>query len=163
MTRTTLQRIFVFIATISLLAMATAGIARGAKLPANESDEAAKAQAIKNDDEFNKAVKTKDRAALEHLLADDLSWIARGDRLDKAQVIADVLSENLHFKAFAHDNVVVKIFDNTAIMTGHSTSVLEYKGKLFNAPRLFTSVYMNLNGQWQLVAHQVSEIDPGKK
>lgn len=44
------------------------------------------------------------------------------------------------------DSIQVKIFDNTAVVTGYSTSVLEYKGKLFTAPRLFTSVCMNLNG-----------------
>jgi len=130
--------------------------------PGEKSDETAEAAALKVDEEFNKAVRTKDRAALERVLADDLSWVARGDRLNKSQVIADVLSENLHFKALTHDNIQVKLFDNTAVVTGHSTSILEYKGKLFTAPRLFTSVYMNLNGQWQMVAHQVTDLDEKK-
>lgn len=128
-----------------------------------KSDEAAKAAALKVDEQFNDAVKSKDRATLERVLADDLSWVARGDRLNKSQVIADVMSENLHFKALTHDSIQVKIFDNnTAVVTGHSTSILEYKGKLFTAPRLFTSVYMNLNGQWQMVAHQVTDLDEKK-
>ncbi|HEV7966125.1 MAG TPA: nuclear transport factor 2 family protein [Candidatus Acidoferrales bacterium] len=126
--------------------------------PDSKSDEAARAAALKVDEEFNEAVRTKDRVTLERVLADDLSWVARGDRLNKAQVISDVMSENLHFKMLTHDSIQVKIFDNTAVVTGHSTSILEYKGQLFTAPRLFTSVYMNLNGQWQLVAHQVTDL-----
>src|ERR1700692_3099556 len=102
--------------------------------PGEKSDGAAKATALKVDEEFNEAVRTKDRAALERVLADDLSCVARGDRLNKSQVIADVFSENLHFKALIHDSIQVKIFGNTVVVTGHSTSILEDKGKLLTAP-----------------------------
>jgi hypothetical protein len=156
------RHIVILFVTALFLTIAPAECAGDEKIPRKGSDEAAKSAALKVDEEFNEAVRTKDRAALERLLADDLSWVARGDRLNKAQVIADVLSENLHFKSLNHDSIVVKIFDNTAVVTGHSTSVLEYKGKLFTAPRLFTSVYMNLNGKWQMVAHQVSDLDSAK-
>jgi len=96
--------------------------------------------------------------ALNRILADRLSWTARGERLTKAQVIADYLEGNLHFTSFSHDNVTVGIFGNTAVMAGHSTSVLEYKSKLFDAPRLFTDVYVKTNGRWQLVVHHFSEL-----
>ena len=121
-----------------------------------DADEIARRETMKVDDAFNKAITGKDGAALERILADDLSWVARGDRLNKAQVIADVKSENLHFKSLSHEDLQIKIFGNTAVVTGHSTSVLEYKGKLWSTPRLFTSVYMKLGDRWQMVAHQVS-------
>ena len=147
-----------------ILLLASSAPIRSAKLPRDKSsEEAAKAEVLQVDEEFNQALRTKDRAALERILSDDLSWVARGDRLDKAQVISDVLSENLHFKSLTHDSIQVKLIENTAVVTGHSTSVLEYKGKLYPSPRLFTSVYMKLNGHWQLVAHQVSTLNSGKK
>jgi ketosteroid isomerase-like protein len=124
----------------------------------SQSPESLKAEMLKADEAFNQAVLAKDITALQGLLADRLSWIARGDRLDKAQVLADIKSENLHFKSLTHDDLIVQMFGNTAVVTGHSTSVLEYKGKLFTTPRLFTTVYMKLDGRWQLVAHQVSEL-----
>jgi hypothetical protein len=123
-----------------------------------ESDGAAKAEVLKVEQQLNEAGPAKDKATLERILADRLSWTARGDRLHKAQVIADFLSENLHFKSFAHDSEVVNIFGNTAVVTGHSTSVLEYKGKLFDAPRLFSDVWVKMDGRWQLVVHHVSEL-----
>lgn len=122
------------------------------------NNEIAKQETVKVDDAFNKAIMEKDGAALERILADDLSWVARGDRLNKAQVIADVKSENLHFKSLTHEGLQIKIFGNTAVVTGHSTSVLEYKGKLWSTPRLFTTVYMKLGDRWQMVAHQVSDV-----
>lgn len=143
-----------------LLAMSAAGWAETPKNSATpSSDQKATAAVLKVDDEFNKACIAKDRGALERVLADDLSWVARGDRLDKKQVIADILDENLHFRKLEHDSLQIKLFGNTAVVTGHSTSVLDYKGKLFTTPRLFTTVYMNLNGKWQMVAHQVSNTD----
>jgi ketosteroid isomerase-like protein len=141
--------LFLWIATLSAGHIS----AQSAKM---DADEIARQETVKVDDAFNKAITEKDGAALERILADDLSWVARGDRLNKAQVIADVKSENLHFKSLTHEGLQIKIFGNTAVVTGHSTSILEYKGKLWSTPRLFTTVYMKLGDQWQMVAHQVS-------
>lgn len=148
-------------ARISMLFVWTATLGAGllcgqsAKM---DADELARQETVKVDDAFNKAIMEKDGPALERILADDLSWVARGDRLNKAQVIADVKSENLHFKSLTHEGLQIKIFGNTAVVTGHSTSVLEYKGKLWSTPRLFTTVYMKLGDRWQMVAHQVSDV-----
>ena len=143
---------------LPFLFVALTGFARAQNPTPRESDEAAKAEVLKASERFDEARTAKDRAALERILADRLSWIARGDRLNKAQVIADFLSDNLHFKFFAHDGVAVNVFGNTAVITGHSTSILEYKGKLFDAPRLFTDVYVKMDGRWQMVGHHVSEL-----
>lgn len=141
-----------------VLLVVLTGFARAQGTARGESDEAIKAEVLKVGDQFDAAREAKDRATIERILADGLSWTARGDRLNKAQVIADIFSNNLHFKYFAHDNVTAKVFGNTAVVTGHSTSVLEYKGKLFDAPRLFTDVYVKMDGRWQLVVHHVSDL-----
>ena len=54
-----------------------------------QPDEAAKAEVLEVSHQFNEAARTKNQAALDSILADRLSWVARGDRLNKAQVIAD--------------------------------------------------------------------------
>ena len=143
---------------LSFMLVALTGFARAQETTRRAQDEAAKTEVLKVSERFDEAREAKDRATLERILADGLSWTARGDRLNKAQVIADIFSNNLHFKSFAHDNVAAKMFGNTAVVTGHSTSVLEYKGKLFDAPRLFTDVYVKMDGRWQLVVHHVSDL-----
>jgi hypothetical protein len=143
---------------LPFLLVAVAGLVRTQDTSGRRLDEAAKAEVRNASDRFDRAREAKDRAELESILADGVSWTARGDRLNKAQVIADILSNNLRFKSFAHDGVAVNVFGNTGVVTGHSTSVLEYKGKLFDAPRLFTDVYVKIQGRWQLVVHQVSEL-----
>lgn len=141
---------------LSLVALAGFATAQGSAQA--ESAEAAKAEVLKVSAHFDEVRAAKDRPAMERILADGLSWTARGDRLNKAQVIADVLAENLHFKYFAHDNVTAKAFGDTVVVTGHSTSVLEYKGKLYDAPRLFTDVWVKIDGRWQMVVHHVSDL-----
>ena len=154
MTVSRLSRILVLILWTANLG---AGLVYG-QTGTHDAEETAKQETLKIDDAFNRAIMEKDGAALEKILADRLSWVARGDRLTKSQVIADILSENLHFRSLTHESLLINIFENTAVVTGHSTSVLEYKGKLYTTPRLFMTVYMNLDGRWQMVAHQVSDV-----
>src|SRR6266849_3948950 len=111
---------------LPFLLVALTGYAGAQETTRREPDEAAKAEVLKVSERFDEAREAKDRATLERILADGLSWIARGDRLNKAQVIADILSNNLHFKSFAHDSVADNVFGNAVVVTGPSTSVLEY-------------------------------------
>lgn len=143
---------------LPLFILALAGLVQAQETTGPEAEKD-KAQVLKIEDSFSKAIMSHDWDVLPEVFADGMSWVARGDRLDKSQVISDYKSGNLHFRQLTHDNVQVRIFaDNTAVVTGHSTSILDYKGKLWSQPRLFTSVYVKLGGQWRLVAHQVSEV-----
>src|SRR6478672_964615 len=89
---------------LPFLLVALSGLARAQSIASNESEEAAKKEVLKTSEQLNEARKTKDRTALDRILNDRLSWIARGDRLNKSQVIADFLADNLRFKYFAHDS-----------------------------------------------------------
>lgn len=140
----------------------SAGFAEGRNTPAQKPDGITKQEVLSVDAAFNHALLTKDKGALQQILADRVSWVARGARLGKAQVIADIESGNLHFKSLRHSDLVIEIFGNTAVVTGYSTSILEYRGKLYATPRLFTTVYMKLGGRPQLVAHQVSALAKSK-
>ncbi len=95
--------------------------ARGQEKADLKSEEAAKQEVLKTDEAFNQAVLTSDPVVLEQILADKLSWVARGDRLNKDQVITDLKTQTLHFKSLSHDDLTIKMFDNIAVVTGHST------------------------------------------
>ena len=151
-----LRRIAVVL--LLLITAVTACLAEGRHTPGQEPEAITRQEVLQVDDALNRALITGNADALKSLLADGLSWIARGRRLDKAQVIADVQSGNLHFKSLRHSDLRIEIFGDTAVLTGYSTSILEYRGKLYTTPRLFTNVYMKLGGQMQMVAHQVSSV-----
>ena len=146
------------IAVLALLMIIGASFIQRQARGAKDSDEGIKSEVLKVDDELNHAIMTRDRATLERLFSDRLSWIARGERLDKQQAIEDAVSGNLTFKSFAHDSIIVNVFGDAVVMSGHSTSDLIYKGKEQNNPRLFTNVYVKTGGRWQMVSHQVSDL-----
>jgi ketosteroid isomerase-like protein len=143
---------------LTLLTIIFAGLAMGAQSGGTESNEAAKAAVLRANTDYQQAIKTRDRAGLERSLALRLSWIARGVRLERAQVIDDFMSGNLHFKALRHDNERVEVFGNTAIISGHSTSTLEYKGQISDKQRLYTSVWLNMDGRWQMISNHVTDL-----
>jgi hypothetical protein len=153
--KTIVQRVAIILLFTSVLGLQ---LASGQEKISQAEEQTAKEEMLKTDEQFNQAVLTKNGAVLEQILSDKLSWVARGDRLNKKQVITDIETQNLHFKSLTHDALDVKMFGDLAVVTGHSSSVLEYKGQLFTTPRLFTTVYMRLDGRWQMIAHQVSNV-----
>jgi len=146
------------ITMMALFTIAAVGFIPRQTSLAKESGESIKAEVLKVDDELNQAIMMKNRATLERLFSDRLSWIARGERLNKEQAIEDAVSGNLTFKSFAHDSIIVNVFGDTVVISGHSTSDLIYKGKEQNNPRLFTNVYVKTGGRWEMVSHQVSDL-----
>jgi len=98
-------------------------------------------------------------AELDQIYADDLVFVnTRGTLLTKAQRLEDLRSGSLKFISFGRDSYSLRAYGDTVIMAGRATSVVEYQGKLNRVPRRFTNVYIKLNGQWRLVAHQATTI-----
>lgn len=146
------------IAGLALLAIVAVGFIPRQSIGEKGSEAEIKAEVMKVDDELNQAIMSKDRATLERLFSDKLSWIARGERLDKKQAIDEAVSGDLTFKSFSHDSILMNVFGDAVVMSGHSTSDLIYKGKEQNNPRLFTNVYVKTGGHWQMASHQVSDL-----
>ena len=108
-------------------------------------------------DDVHKAAVTNDAAINDRLLADRVVWVSErlgvGERLDKAQVLADIRSSHLHMNSHQHDHVRLVPFGNTVVVTGRSTSVLHYGGKEDKGPRVLVEVWTKQDGRWQMVAH----------
>ena len=123
-----------------------------------EDVEAIKQEVMKLDEQVHEADARADTKFLEGVYADDLVWTARGDVLNKAQVLADFKTGNDKLQRIDHYDIQAHVYPNTVILTGRSKSTVEYKGKISKGPRLFTQVYVKLDGRWQLVSHQVSDV-----
>jgi hypothetical protein len=121
------------------------------------SDDAAQAEQeiLKLEGEEKQAIMGKDTVTLNRLYAEGLAWLGRGELLTKAQVISDFGSGTLRNNSFVHDQLHVKVYGDTAVLTGHSTSELVFHGKVLGGPKRFTDVWVKIDGRWQLVAHSV--------
>jgi hypothetical protein len=115
---------------------------------------------------YDEATKTGNADARAPLFNDNMLCVSerfgRGETLDKAQVMDLYRSGKLKNISYAHDNIRMHAFGgNTVVMTGRSTTILRYKGKLSKGPRLFTFVFVKLNGQWQIAAQHISDTPKG--
>jgi len=115
---------------------------------------------------YDEATKTGNADARAPLFNDNMLCVSerfgRGETLDKAQVMDLYRSGKLKNISYAHDNIRLQAFGgNTVVMTGRSTTILRYKGKLSKGPRLFTFVLVKLDGQWQIAAQHISDIPKG--
>ena len=132
------------------------GFVRGQDSNRNEVNvmEEIKKEVLKVDNEKAQAALRVDRKVLGRIYADDVSWTnIRGQVLTKAQVLADLRSGNIKIDSVRHEDVRLRVYGNTVVLTGYSTGKSEYKGKAFSNPRRYTNVYVKQDGRWQLVVH----------
>ena len=85
-----------------------------------------------------------------------------GERLTKEQVLGDTKSGQMHMDHLKHDHIRLIAFgDDVVIVTGHSSSMLHYNGKVDTADRVFGDTWVKLNGRWQQVEHCVASAANG--
>jgi hypothetical protein len=150
-------------------AMACIGFVKGQGTAKIEEDPAGEAAIHEVRDVltgYDQATKTGNADARAPLFNDQMLCVSerfgRGETLNKAEVMDLYRSGKLKNISYAHDNIRLQAFGgNTVVMTGRSTTILRYKGKLSKGPRLFTFVFVKLNGQWQIAAQHISDIPKG--
>lgn len=106
----------------------------------------------------NEATVKKDVATLDKLLADD--WVYQGPAgiQTKAQALTDLKSEDQKFDSITLGDMKVRVFGNTAIVTGGEDEKSTYKDKDTSGRYLWTDVFVKRHGHWRLVASQATPI-----
>lgn len=98
-----------------------------------------------------------DTAFIERVYAADYVVTgANGVVRTRPQVIADMKSGVQTFESMKNDDVKVRAYGDTAIVTGRTIQKGQYKGQPSLSPTLFTRVYVKRDGQWHLVANSSS-------
>lgn len=113
----------------------------------------------KLENERVQALLRNDTAFIERVYANDYVVTgANGILRTRAQVVADMKSGVQKSESITNDDVKVRVYGDTAVVTGRTTQKGEYKGQPSISPVLFTRVYARRGGQWQLVANHASSI-----
>jgi ketosteroid isomerase-like protein len=103
------------------------------------------------------ASKTKNAAKLGDILAD--SWVAiewDGKQTTKAKVLADLKTNSLD--SFEMGPMNVRVFGNTAVVTGSDTEKSVENGKDTSGKYVWTDVFVKQNGKWRAVASQSTKL-----
>ena len=100
-----------------------------------------------------------DAMALDRIYADDFIGIGpSGTVRTKPQVLADFTSHELTFQSITTDEVRIRVYGNTAVETGRTTTVGQDQGKVVPRDNRFTRVWVRRQGRWRLVANHYSTL-----
>ncbi len=106
-----------------------------------------------------KAITTKDAAALNKLLGNELIYAHATGTVDtKAEYISKITSGRQQYDGAEHQSMVVKLYGNTAV--AHARVHLwgaNPSGK-FDDQLMMLHVWLKTGGAWQLVAHQTTKL-----
>jgi ketosteroid isomerase-like protein len=97
----------------------------------------------------------KDTAAIDKFVADD--WVGidfEGKSITKAEAIADMKAGEFTTQSYEFGSMKVRVFGNTAVVTGTDTEKSTYKGKDSSGKYVWTDVWVMRDGRWQAVASQ---------
>jgi ketosteroid isomerase-like protein len=144
---------------LPLATVVLAGLVQGPKLKAAEGDEEVKKEILELEEKQNQLFLKADVNFLARIYADSIDWTRpTGEPLTKAQVLANLRSGKEKYNSITHDDLKVHVYGDTVVVTGHSTTNLQYDGKVFSSPRRFANVWVKQGGQWRLVVHHVTPI-----
>ncbi|MGD8822005.1 MAG: nuclear transport factor 2 family protein [Anaerolineales bacterium] len=100
-----------------------------------------------------------DLERLEHIMAEDYLAVGlEGELIDKAQTLASYGSGERLWEVAEGDEYTVHLYQNTAIVYGRWRAKGINKGQSFDYTARFISVYVVLDGRWQMVSAQSSPI-----
>jgi ketosteroid isomerase-like protein len=112
---------------------------------------------LKLENEFARAVASNDADALEGLLADD--WIIvepNGSIIDKARFLGVIRSGALSHESMESTELRVRLYGNTAFVTGLTTTKGKFMGQDFASCERATDIFVKQTDRWQCVFTQLT-------
>jgi ketosteroid isomerase-like protein len=109
--------------------------------------------------DWTKAGLDKDAATVDRIVADDWTSLQFDGKTEtKAQALADMKSGSSALQTVTLGEMKVRVFGNTAVVTGSDTEKSTYKGKDSSGKYVWMDVFVNRNGKWQAVASESTKV-----
>ncbi|MCA1602250.1 MAG: nuclear transport factor 2 family protein [Acidobacteria bacterium] len=127
----------------------------GSAAPANRKGQGSSAEheVMRINREWVDAIVRGDASATERFVATDGVFTdATGSIFDRTQQIAMIKSGDLKLESATFDDVKVREYGDTAVVTYRSTDKGQYKGKDFSGQYRWTETWIKRDGKWQQVA-----------
>jgi ketosteroid isomerase-like protein len=112
---------------------------------------------LKLEKAFAQAVANNDADAIGNLLADD--WVIvdpDGGIIDKSRFLGVIRSGALSHEMMESDDLRVRIYENTAVVTALTTTKGRFMGQDFTSCERATDIFVNQNDRWRCVFTQLT-------
>jgi ketosteroid isomerase-like protein len=132
------------------------------EIPATIARESTEDEIRRVEIEWGDAFEQRDMEALDRLMADDyILTDPLGSVRTKAESLAAIEKNEVHFESSKSDNVKVRINGDTAVITGRSTFRGRYKGWSMAGQYQYTDVLVKRRGSWQAVSSHITAVGVG--
>ena len=132
------------------------------EIPATLSTESTEDEIRRIEMEWGDAFEQRDMETLDRLMADDyILTDPLGSVRTKAESLAAIENNEVHFESTKSDNVNVRINGDTAVVTGRSTFRGRYKGWSMAGQYQYTDVLVKRRGSWQAVGSHITAVGVG--
>jgi hypothetical protein len=145
--------------TVAVVAVMVTAAAMTLAAAARQAGGAAEQAVLQAENDRFAAMKKADAAALEKLLAPELSYThSNASVQDKAAFISDIKSGRIKYLTIDAADMKARIFGSMAIVTGGATVHVIQNGNDLNIKIRYTDVHINRAGSWQMVAWQSTRL-----
>ena len=145
-----------------VIACTSSALAQATRVAVASTTQGSTEDEIKNLEEVrNQAVLHGDVPALDRMTSDDYTFITlKGEMRTKADILKGFASGSFHYESRQISDLKVRLYENTAIVTGRSVQKGMENGKDYSGDYRFTRVYVKQEGRWLTVALQTTLIRP---
>jgi ketosteroid isomerase-like protein len=112
--------------------------------------------------DWGEAFECRDLATLDRLMADEyILTDPLGYVRTKAETLAALKTNEVHFESTNSDDVNVRIYGDTAVVTGRSTFRGRYRGWPVAGCYQYTDVLVKQQGSWKAVGSHITALGTG--
>ena len=111
------------------------------------------------EEDWGRAMVQNDAEAIGRFMADD--WVIigpDGSMSDKATFLALVKSGDLTHDVMEADDIKVRVYGESAVLTMRAVSGGQYRGQAFRSVERVSDVYVKQAGEWRCVLTHLSRI-----
>jgi len=146
-----------FTIILAILASIQVAVAQGAS--ATSRDAAVVKQIEHLEEARNQAILKSDAASIEKMTSDDYTFITlKGELRTKAEIVKGFSSGSFKYESRTISDLKVRVYGDTAVVTGRSIQKGVENGKDYSGDYWFTRVYVKQNNAWITVALQTTMI-----
>lgn len=112
---------------------------------------------------YDAALLAADAAALDAIYAEDFQYFGSGGVVrDKRTQIAAMTSEQVDLLEGRSSDVDIRIYGNTAVLTGKFVGRTRVAGREFGFSERYSTVWVNERARWRLVLEHGTIVEDGK-